>query len=112
MPFINFKTNSTVSKEDAVTLKTAFGKAITDLGKGENWLMINIEGNKTMFFKGDDSACAIAEIALFGKANNSQYDKMTEDMCDIISDVLNIPTDKIYIKYEEINHWGYSGFNF
>lgn len=112
MPFIDLKTSAEICKDAEISLKTKFGQAITDLGKGENWLMVNIEGNKAMYFKGQEGNCAIAEIALFGKATDSQYDKMTADICEILSEELNIPVDRIYVKYEEVDHWGYSGFNF
>ena len=112
MPYIELKTNVPVSKEKADSLKSGFGKTISALGKTESWLMVNVEGDKFMYFKGNDGDFAIAEVALFGKASPSQYDNMTEKTTKVISDVLGISPDKIYIKYEEVDHWGFSGFNF
>ena len=112
MPFINLKTSAAVSDEKADELKSRFGKSITCLGKSEAWLMVNVEGGKKMYFKGAEGDTAIAEIALFGKAGRAQYDKMTEETCRIISDVLGISSGRIYVKYEETEHWGIDGFNF
>ena len=112
MPFIDLKTSVDVSAEKADELKSAFGKAITALGKGEAWLMVNIDGGKKMYFKGLPGDMAIAEISLFGRASQAQYDEMTAQATDVISGILGIPSDKIYIKYEECSHWGFSGFNF
>lgn len=113
MPFINTKTNVSISKEQQVLLKEEFGNAITLLGKSENWLMLSFEDNKNLWFQGkNDKPLAMVEIALYGKANNSQYDAMTEKVCQIINGVLGISQDCIYVKYEEVDHWGYNGFNF
>ena len=113
MPFINTKTTATISKEAETELKTKFGKAITCLGKGEQWLMLNFEDNCRMWFKGkSDEELVFVDIALFGKASDSQYDNMTETVCNIISETLGVRSDCIYVKYEEVSHWGYNGFNF
>lgn len=112
MPFIDLKTSVSVPQSKAEELKSGFGEAITAIGKGENWLMVNVEGDKSMFFKGAAGDMAIAEVSLFGKASDKQYDDMTARATKLITDVLGIPGDKVYIKYEECDHWGWSGFNF
>lgn len=113
MPFINTRTSAEISKEQEILLKEKMGKAISLIGKSESWLMLNFEDNCRLYFKGDNSKnMAIIEVALFGKANNSQYDALTEKLTEGISEVLKIDPSNVYIKYEEVEHWGYNGFNF
>lgn len=113
MPFINTRTSAEISKEQEILLKEKMGKAISLIGKSESWLMLNFEDNCCLYFKGDNSKnMAIIEVALFGKANNSQYDALTEKLTQEISEVLKIDPSNVYIKYEEVEHWGYNGFNF
>lgn len=113
MPFINTRTSAEISKEQEILLKEKMGKAISLIGKSESWLMLNFEDNCRLYFKGDNSKnMAIIEVALFGKANNSQYDALTEKLTQEISEVLKIDPSNVYIKYEEVEHWGYNGFNF
>ncbi|MBR2079049.1 MAG: tautomerase family protein [Clostridia bacterium] len=113
MPFINTRTSAEISKEQEILLKEKMGKAISLIGKSESWLMLNFEDNCRLYFKGDNSKnMAIIEVALFGKANNSQYDALTEKLTEEISEVLKIDPSNVYIKYEEVEHWGYNGFNF
>ena len=114
MPFINLKTSAKISAENEAILRKEFGKIITLIpGKTEAWLMLNFEDNCRLYFKGDNSKdMAIAEVALFGKASDSQYDALTEALTNDISSVLNIDPANIYVKYEEVDHWGYNGFNF
>ena len=113
MPFINTRTSAEISKEQEIQRKEKMGKAISLIGKSESWLMLNFEDNCRLYFKGDSSKdMAILEVALFGKATDSQYDALTEELTNNISSVLNFDPSCIYVKYEEVDHWGYNGFNF
>lgn len=114
MPYIDLKTTKTCNNDQCETLKAAFGKAIESFpGKTEAWLMVNIEDAQKLWFKGNSSAdSAMVDVALFGKANSSAYDKMTKALTVILSGELGIPTDRIYIKYSEVEHWGWNGNNF
>lgn len=112
MPFIELKTNQNIDDiKDA--LKSELGNAITAIpGKSENWLMVELEGNKTMYFQGNDEPCAMFEIAVFGKASDDAYDDLTKHICKISEKYLNVSPGRTYIKYSEIEHWGYNNFNF
>ncbi len=111
MPFIEVKTNQKIS--DKVTLKKELGEAITAIpGKSESWLMVEIEDRKDMYFKGTDDACAMFEIAIFGNSSDSAYDDLTRRICSISENLLGISPDRTYVKYTEIDHWGYNNFNF
>ena len=114
MPFINTKVTVPVSKEKELAIKAAFGKAITAIrGKSEAWLMVCIEDNCRMYFRGEgDLPCAFIEVKLYGKASGEEYELLTEKLSDIISRNLNINSDRIYIKYDETAYWGFNGHNF
>ena len=112
MPLITAKVSTGITKEKEISLKTQFGKAIELIGKSESWLMVEFLDNCRLYFKGDDSASAMIEVDLFGRASDSGYDALTEKITQIVSAELGIPKDRIYVKYSEIGHWGYSGFNF
>ena len=112
MPLITAKVSSEISKEKEISLKSQFGKAIELINKSENWLMIDFQDNCRLYFKGSDEDCAMIEVDLFGKATDSGYDALTEKLTEIIESELGIDRGRIYVKYNEISHWGYSGFNF
>ena len=113
MPFINTKTSCEITKEKEIAIKEKLGQAMSLIGKSESWLMLNFEDNCRLYFKGSNSEeMAMVEIALFGKATDSQYDAMTEKVTEIIASELSSSPSCIYVKYEEVDHWGYSGFNF
>jgi len=114
MPFIETKTSASVSKEQLERLKAAFAKAIEIIpGKSERWLMINTVSECNMAFAGDTTTpSAMVKVEIFGKARTEEYDRLTEAICRCVKDILGVPSDRIYVRYEEVEHWGCDGVNF
>ena len=113
MPYINSRVSVKMTEEQKEIIKSKLGAAITTLGKSEAWLMVGFEDEYCLYFKGQKSPkIAMVEVALFGKSNSAAYNKFTAQVCDIFGEVLGIPADKIYVKYEEVNNWGWNGGNF
>ena len=114
MPFINAKTNTAISRETQVLLKSRLADAMSASfpGKTENWLMIQFETGCDMFFAGSDAPCMRVHMDIFGAQSDAAYDKMTAAVCRLISDECGIPADRIYVKYTEVEHWGWNGGNF
>lgn len=113
MPFINVKTNSAVSKDREVSIKSALGQAITAVpGKSENWLMVEIEPERKLYFKGTDAPAAMVEVSVFGSADSSAFSELTNRICVILNSELGIDSSRIYVKYEATSEWGWNGSNF
>ena len=112
MPFINVKTNTAVSKEKMDAIKTQLGKAITALpGKSEAWLMVGIEPECALYFKGSDAPAAMVQVQTFG-TNAQGTDTLTGRICDILQAELSIPKDRTYVSYFGTANWGWNGGNF
>ncbi len=114
MPFISTKTTKTLTKDTERALKEAYGKAIELLpGKTEKWLMLSFDGDAHMAFHGDmESDMAFLTVSLVGSASNEAYDALTVRLCEIMYEILGLPSDMVYVKYEEIDHWGFDKINF
>ncbi len=114
MPYIETKTNITLTDEVKLELKKRFADAIALIpGKSEEWLMLGFSDGMTMSFRGDiTSPCAMVEVDIFGGATDSDYDAVTEAVCEIMNEVAKIPADRVYVKYRECDRWGYNKFNF
>ncbi len=114
MPFINSKVNVALSEEEKDILKDKFGQAISLIpGKSESWLMVGFEDNYSLYFKGkNNTKIAFIEVKIFGRASDRDLDHLTAEISRIYKEVLGISQDKIYIKYEEAEHWGWNGANF
>lgn len=111
MPFINVMTNSEI--KDKTALKNELGKAIEAIpGKSEAWLMVKTEDKADMYFKGSDEPCAMFEVAIFGKSTDAAFDDLTKRICKISEEQLGVKSERTYVKYSEIDRWGYNNFNF
>lgn len=114
MPYIDTTTTVKITAEQEASLISEFGKAIELIsGKSEEWLMLNFKGDAHMAFRGTTSPdIAMIDVYVFGKAKDSEYDKLTEKLCETVNHILGVPRNRIYVKYTENDHWGYNGFNF
>jgi len=113
MPYIETTTSVAISGKKEQAIKERMGKAIELIpGKTEGWLMLSFRDNVSMFFKGEDDPCAICQVKLFGSADEEVYEKLTEELTDILHEELDLDPDRIYITYEEIGVWGWNGGNF
>lgn len=114
MPFINSKVTVKLTEEKKEAIKNKLGQAITAIpGKSESWLMLGFEDEECLYFKGNqDGETAFIEVKIFGAASDRDYEKLTALLCQIYEDELGIPKNRIYIKYEEVEYWGWNGTNF
>lgn len=113
MPYINVKTNQKADKSKCDAVKTRLGSAISLLpGKSEAYLMVSLEPESVLYFKGSDKPCAIAEVKIFGSSAKSEYNDLTAEICSILNEELDIPKDRIYTKFDEVENWGYNSFMF
>ena len=114
MPFINSKVSVAVTKEQEIEIKSRLGEAISIIpGKSETWLMVGIEPEYHLCFRGDNSQpCAMVEVSVYGGENPAAFSKLTGAITDILSDVLSIAPDHIYVKYSTTSNWGWNGNDF
>ncbi len=113
MPYINARLTNTVSKEEELKLKASLGEAVGILGKSEAYLMVEVSDNCRLYFGGkNDTDIAYFEVKLLGRATREKYEALTKKICEIVSEQFSIPGDKVYVKFEEVENWGYNSFLF
>ncbi len=113
MPFINVKTNAKLTAGQAEQIKTQLGQAITAIsGKSEGWLMVGIDGDQTLYFRGTADPAAMVSVSLYGSASGNALDTLTVHITGILTDTLGIASDRIYVSYMCTEHWGWNGSNF
>lgn len=114
MPFINVKTNIGISKDKEEQVKQRLGKAIECIpGKSEEWLMVAMEENIPLYFKGrTDLPVAFVEVKIFGSTTEEAYQQETAQITQILKEELAIAPDRIFVAYMELEHWGWNGNNF
>lgn len=114
MPFINSRVSVSMTDEQKGVLKDKLGQAISIIpGKSENWLMIELADECDLYFQGSNAQpAAFIEVKVFGSIPASCLDELTKTICSIYETQLHINKDHIYIKYEEVDKWGWNGGNF
>ncbi len=113
MPFINVKTNVPVSSDKEKAIKSALGRDITALpGKTENWLMVGLEPECHLWFKGTDKPAALVDVSVYGGADADAYRALTGKVSALLAEELGLKPDRIYVKYSSTPDWGWNGDNF
>ena len=113
MPFIDSKVTVKLDEEKKESIKAKLGKAVSLLHKGESYLMVGFQDEYALYFAGKKlEKGAYVEVSLFGNASSSDYDKMTGEICRILSEELGIPGSAVYVTYHGVKDWGWNGGNF
>lgn len=107
MPYISFKTNHKLTLRQENTIKSKSGELISLIpGKTEKALMIHMEDDQIMYFKGEETPCMMIEINLYKSAEFDDKKKLTEAMIQMIHETTKIEADNIYVIFYEFDHWG------
>ena len=114
MPYIDITTNAAISRTEEENIKNAVARAMEESfpGKTENWLMVRVTGGSCMYFGGSGDKCAMFDVSIFGRQNASAYDRMTSLLCGISEKHLGVNPSRTYVKYSEVENWGWNGSDF
>lgn len=114
MPYMKARISNSITPGQEENLKSRLGKIIELIpGKTESWLMVDIEDNCHLYFKGNQNApSAYIKVEVFGQVEAVHCQKMTAAICSLFEEEVRIPSDRIYITYEGISDWGWNGNNF
>jgi len=116
MPLIKVQSSVAQPEKSAVEglLTDLSAKLAQHLGKPESYVMTAFEGDVPMTFGGTiDPACYV-EIKSVGTMSSDQTKKMSQDFCSQISDLLDVPANRIYIEFADAKgyQWGWNKSTF
>ena len=113
MPFIDSKITVKITPEQKEEIKTELGRLIGTLNKSEDYLMVGIEDSYDLWLGGKklDKGAYVA-VSLFGNAPRENYDRLTGQICGLLSEKLGIPGSAVYVTYHPVSEWGWNGKNF
>ncbi|MCD8372739.1 MAG: hypothetical protein LUD27_05510 [Clostridia bacterium] len=113
MPFIDCKLSKKITQEQKDEIKTQLGKAVSLIRKTESYLMVGIDDGYSLYFAGESLANgAYVAVNLYGRADESCYEKLTAKICDILNDIIGANGENVYVTYREVKDWGWNGGNF
>ena len=110
MPLLNISTNTKIKNEQILLAKSSdFISSLT--GKPINFIMVKLTHSLSMNFAGTDEPCAFIEIKSIGSLLPS---KMSKPICEFFSNELGIPTERIYISFQDVDskNWAWNSKTF
>ena len=110
MPLLTISTNKEVKNEKMLLAKSSDFIASL-LNKSENFVMVKLTHSLPMYFSGTDEICSFIEIKSIGSLYPS---KMSKPICSFFSDELKIPTERIYIFFDDVDprKWAWNSKTF
>ena len=113
MPFIDARMSVKATDAQKEEIKSELGRLITTLNKSETYLMVGIEDSYDLWLGGKklDKGAYVA-VSLYGNAPKEAYDKLTGQICELLSRKLSIPGNAVYVTYHPVSDWGWNGQNF
>ena len=114
MPYLKIQTNQNIEPSNEQSLlQEASALVASELGKPENYVMVNIEPPRPMLFAGTDAPTAYMELKSIGLAE-SQTKSLSAVLCRLITNKLGIPTERIYIEFANAprSMWGWNNSTF
>ena len=113
MPFIDVRTSVKADETKKQTIEQKLTDSISLLpGKTSIYFMCAVEDGVSMMFHGDKENTAFVEVKIFGKSTRDAYEKLTERICEILKEELGVDPAYCYVKFEEVENWGFNGFMF
>lgn len=104
MPYINFKTN--VKIENVKEIHDVLGELITIIpNKTLAVTMMDIEGERNMFYAGTDEPCAMVETHVDFGTDQSNVKAYGDAVIAKINEKLGIPKNRIYVTVNALDNW-------
>ena len=110
MPFLNIYTSEVVVNQKAFLEKSS--EFIANLlNKSKKYVMIKLDDSLPMYFSDTGEPACFIELRSIGALNPS---KMSEKICEFYSKEIGIPTERIYIHFQDVDSsmWGWNNKTF
>lgn len=114
MPYINSTLTVKLTEEKKEAIKAKLGEIIAEIpGKSEEWLMVAFNDEKSMYFRGDKKEKAgFVEVKIFGTAQRENKEAITNRICELYEEELDISKKNLFVVIEEVKDWGWNGSMF
>ena len=114
MPLIKLDVSNTVSDEQCNNLLPALSKMLAEItGKPEKYVMATVSKMAPMM-AGKPGPAAFADIRGIGGFTPAANKKVSQALCALLKENLQIPPDRVYMTFTDIPaaNWGFNGGTF
>lgn len=99
MPYLKIQSNQSLTPDEEAALLTRLSSTVAaQLGKPEHYVMIALECTVPMCFAGNSAPTAYLELKSLS-LDESTTATLSAALCDVVSQALSIPGDRIYIEF-------------
>ncbi len=110
MPYIEAIFSQNLGEEKIIEIKKSAGNLIDVLpGKTEQQLMIRIEENANMYFRGIKEQCAFISVSLYMTTPFEEKGIFAERFIESISELTEIEINNIFLSFREYHCWVTNG---
>lgn len=102
MPYLTVQTNLADSQITNDFVKQLSAKVAQTLGKPESYVAVHVQGGQKLFFSGTSEPAAVMELTSIGLPSG-KTSNISNDIMTLFEQKLNIPTNRIYIKFTNIS---------
>jgi phenylpyruvate tautomerase PptA (4-oxalocrotonate tautomerase family) len=114
MPLLRLETTLILPEDKRKTLLVSLSKAVADtIGKPEQYVMVTI-GHSAMLMSGKPGDAAFVDIRSIGRLSSDVNQRLSQQVCKLLMDVLRIPPDRVYLNFTDVGaeNWGWNGSTF
>lgn len=114
MPYLKLTTNTSISKEQSPGLLTQLSQLlVTETGKSERYIMVELDGDRDMIFSGTHESLAYIECKSIG-LSPVQAKSLSASISQILKKQLQIEAERVYIEFSNCpaDYWGWNGSTF
>ncbi len=110
MPLLALKTSVCLSNQQRYDLLAPLSKIVAEcIGKPERYVMVTID-QTAMLMGGAEGPAAYAEIRSIGGLNREVNRKLSERVCGLLQERIDIPPDRVYLGFTNVSaeNWGWN----
>ncbi len=114
MPMLALQTSVSLSEQQRDSLLAPLSQIIAEcIGKPERYVMITIS-ESSMLMSGINLPAAYADIRSIGGLSNAVNRKLSERICQLLQEQLDIPPDRVYLGFTHVAaaDWGWNSSTF
>lgn len=114
MPLLELKTSAPIPEGEREKLLGELSRIVAGAtGKPESYVMVALS-HESLCMAGQSGPAAFADVRSIGGLKASVNQKISAEVCALLSKELDIPGDRIYLNFTEIPaaSWGWDGRTF
>jgi phenylpyruvate tautomerase len=114
MPYVKVQINREIpSAQSPQALPLISKRVAKDLGKPEQYVMVELSGNPAMIFAGNAEPAAYVELKSIGLPS-AVLSQLSKSLSGLLQEQFGVDPSRVYIEFIDIkgSHWGWNGGTF